>query len=123
MSDHTKKEADKIHHLVQQVNRATNSANANITGMMSDARYLRQSSALINDALQKGFDVMQLADGSVVISGMKTVSYQYYWDESAGKLVRQKAVTQRASVPVKHKVNMDELDAEDAEEEMFSIKG
>jgi hypothetical protein len=122
MSEHNK-EAEKIHHLVKQMNHATNSANANISGMMSDARYLRQSSALINDALQKGFDVMQLADGSVVISGMKTVSYQYYWDENAGKLVRQKATTQRSAVPVKHKINMDELDAEDADEEMFSVKG
>ena len=34
-----------------------------ITNMMLDARYLRQSSSLIQEALQKGFDVLQLANG------------------------------------------------------------
>ncbi len=58
--------------------------------MMSDPSYLRQSSALINDALQKGFDILQLANGDIVMTGVKTVVYQYSWDESKGKLVRSK---------------------------------
>lgn len=59
--------------------------------MMSDPNYLRQSSALINDALQKGFDILQLANGDIVMTGVKTVVYQYSWDESKSKLVRSKA--------------------------------
>jgi len=61
-----------------------------ITNMMMDARYLRQSSALIQDALQKGFDVLQLANGDIVTTGTKTIVYQYTWDEERGKLARIK---------------------------------
>ncbi len=59
--------------------------------MMADPNYLRQSSALINDALQKGFDVLQLANGDIVMTGVKTVVYQYSWDDAKGKLMRSKA--------------------------------
>lgn len=61
-----------------------------IADMMLDPRYLRQSSALINEALQKGFDVLQLADGDIVTTGTKTVVYQYKWDPEKGKLVKTK---------------------------------
>jgi hypothetical protein len=61
------------------------------TNTMLDPRYLRQSSSLIQDALQKGFDVLQLANGDIVMTGTKTVVYQYAWDEDAGKLVKAKS--------------------------------
>lgn len=61
-----------------------------ITNMMMDARYLRQSSSLIQDSLQKGFDVLQLASGDIVTTGTKTIVYQYTWDEERGKLMRIK---------------------------------
>jgi hypothetical protein len=61
-----------------------------ITNMMLDPRYLRQSSSLIQDALQKGFDVLQLANGDIVTTGTKTVIYQYAWDQEKGKLVKTK---------------------------------
>ena len=63
---------------------------ADMTNIMLDARYLRQSSSLIQDALQKGFDVLQLANGDIVMTGTKTVVYQYGWDESKGKLTKAK---------------------------------
>lgn len=110
--------ADKLksNNMVAQSIQSAESKNISI--IMSDARYLRQSSALINDALQKGFDVMQLADGSVVISGMKVVSYQYEWDETKGKLIRSKSATQKNNVPVaKPRVNIEELNAEEELEE------
>lgn len=62
-----------------------------VADMMSDPRYLRQSSALINEALQKGFDVLQLANGDIVMTGVKTVVYQYSWEQDKGKLLRSKA--------------------------------
>jgi hypothetical protein len=61
-----------------------------ITNMMLDPRYLRQSSSLIQEALQKGFDVLQLANGDIVTTGTKTVVYQYSWDEEKGKLTKCK---------------------------------
>ena len=61
------------------------------TNTMLDPRYLRQSSSLIQDALQKGFDVLQLANGDIVMTGTKTVVYQYAWEEEKGKLVKAKS--------------------------------
>ncbi|MEZ5690678.1 MAG: DUF2671 domain-containing protein [Rickettsiales bacterium] len=58
--------------------------------MMLDPRYLRQSSSLIQDALQKGFDVLQLANGDIVTTGTKIVVHQYTWDDAKGKLVKAK---------------------------------
>lgn len=68
----------------------TGEADPEITNMMLDPRYLRQSSSLIQDALQKGFDVLQLSNGDIVTTGTKTVVYQYSWDEEKGRLVKRK---------------------------------
>ena len=59
-----------------------------ITEMMMDPRYLRQSSTLVNEALQKGFDVLQLEDGEIVMTGTRTIVYRYYWDAEKGKLMK-----------------------------------
>ena len=66
-----------------------------ITNMMLDPRYLRQSSSLIQDSLQKGFDVLQLANGDIVTTGTKTVVYQYTWDGDKGKLIKSKPESNR----------------------------
>ncbi len=58
--------------------------------MMSDARYIRQSSVIIHEALQKGFDVLQLANGEIVTTGTKVVVYRYRWDAAKGRIVRIK---------------------------------
>jgi hypothetical protein len=56
--------------------------------LMRNADYLRQSSALIHDALQKGMDVLQLANGDIVTTGSKIVVTQYGWDKHKSKLVK-----------------------------------
>lgn len=75
--------------------KAENGGDPEITSIMLDPRYLRQSSSLIQDALQKGFDVLQLANGDIVTTGTKTVVYQYAWDSDKGKLVKSKPKTER----------------------------
>ena len=85
-----------------------------ITNMMLDPRYLRQSSSLIQDALQKGFDVLQLANGDIVTTGTKTVVYQYAWDEEKGKLVKTKPEGNRK--PRRSSTAMEEFDEEETEE-------
>ena len=84
-----------------------------ITNMMLDARYLRQSSSLIQDSLQKGFDVLQLANGDIVATGTKTVVYHYAWDDEKGKLVKSKPEANRKQ---RRNVAEDEIEA-DAETE------
>lgn len=67
----------------------------NDLALMADARYLRQSASLISEALQKGFDVLQLANGDIITTGTKTVVYTYTWDDEKAKLVRTKAAAKR----------------------------
>lgn len=61
-----------------------------LADLMADPGYLRHSSALINEALQKGFDVLQLANGDIVTTGTKTIVHTYSWDAGEGRLARQK---------------------------------
>lgn len=56
--------------------------------IMANPDYLRKSQALITDALQKGFDVLQLENGDVVVTGTKTVVTQYAWDTKKGKMAK-----------------------------------
>ena len=74
--------------------------------VMLDARYIKQSAALIQDALQKGFDVLQMANGDIVTTGTKTVVYKYTWEDDAGKL-------KRSSVQSKKGAKEDELEPEE----------
>jgi hypothetical protein len=90
---------------------------AEITNMMLDPRYLRQSSSLIQDALQKGFDVLQLANGDIVTTGTKTVVYQYTWDDEKGKLIKAKPDAGRKArrAPSVNEDEDDALETEDSE--------
>lgn len=86
--------------------------NTAITNMMMDPRYLRQSSTLIQDALQKGFDVLQLANGDIVCTGTKTIVHRYSWDEDKGKLGKLK--TDKKSKKDDMDIDADEFEDEDA---------
>lgn len=87
-----------------------------VVNMMNDPAYLRQSSALINDALQKGFDVLQLATGDVVTTGTKTVVYQYTWDSEKAKLVKTKT-SDSSLKKIKRSPLAEEEDEEEGETE------
>lgn len=63
-----------------------------LTDLMVDPAYLRHSSSLINEALQKGFDVLQLANGDIVTTGTKTIVNTYVWDAASAQLVKAKPV-------------------------------
>lgn len=85
--------------------------------LMRNPQYLRQSSSLINDALQRGFDVLQLANGDIVTTGTKIVVTQYSWDEEKGKLVKAKSGSaSRRGRPRKSDQESVEADEEEFEE-------
>ena len=65
-----------------------NTSGIDITQMMMNPDYLRQSSSLIHEALQKGFDVLQMEDGNIVMTGTKTIVYRYEWDAEKGRLMK-----------------------------------
>ena len=59
--------------------------------LMSDVRYVCKSCSLITESLQKGCDVMQMPNGDIIVTELKTVVFQYTWDDKKGKLVRNQA--------------------------------
>ena len=59
--------------------------------VMLNPEYLRYSSSIISDALQKGFDVLQLDNGDIVTTGTKVVVTQYHWDEKEGEMIKLSA--------------------------------
>ena len=83
--------------------------------LMRNPQYLRQSSALINDALQKGFDVLQLANGDIVTTGTKIVVTQYTWDDDKHKLVKAKS----GSAGRRGRPRKQDMEAADMDEDQF----
>lgn len=56
--------------------------------MMSDPKYIKDSSAIISEALQNGFDVMQLENGDIVTTGVITIVTHYRWDSKKHAMVK-----------------------------------
>ncbi len=65
-----------------------------LADLMANPEYLRYSSAIINEALKDGFDVLQLPNGDIVTTGTKIVTNTYVWDA-------QKATLSKARTPAK----------------------
>lgn len=82
-----------------------------LADLMANPEYLRHSSALINDALKDGFDVLQLPNGDIVTTGTKIITNTYVWDEAKAKLTKSRAVSDKPRARKAKKVE----DAEDAE--------
>lgn len=71
--------------------------------VMSDIRYVCKSCSLITESLQKGCDVMQLPNGDIIITEVKTFTFQYTWDDKKGKLVRTQSSGRLRKPRVKRK--------------------
>lgn len=56
--------------------------------VMTDPNYIRKSSSLVTEALNKGCDVIQMANGDIYITETKTVTFHYKWDEEKGRMLR-----------------------------------
>jgi hypothetical protein len=54
----------------------------------TDINYIRKSTNLVNEALNKGADIMQLANGDILITEVKTVTYKYIWNKAENKFER-----------------------------------
>ena len=56
--------------------------------LFSNPGYICKSTPLIADSLQKGFDVVQMPNGDVIITEIKVVNVQYSWDHNKQKMVK-----------------------------------
>ena len=59
-----------------------------VSNLAKDINYIRKSSVIVSDALQKGSDIMQLASGDILITEVKTVTYKYNWNNEKGRFER-----------------------------------
>jgi len=59
-----------------------------VSNLAKDLNYIKRSSVLVSDALQKGSDIMQLANGDIAVTEVKTVTYKYVWNNNKGRFER-----------------------------------
>lgn len=69
--------------------------------MMANPDYIRKSSDLIKDALQKGFDVLQLDNGDIVTTGTKVIVTTWRFDSKAKKMVKRSSKEKAEDKPSK----------------------
>jgi hypothetical protein len=80
--------------LTKDARSAATDESSDLADLMANPEYLRHSSAIINDALKEGFDVLQLPNGDIVTTGTKIITNTYVWD--AAKVTMTKARTPAA---------------------------
>ncbi len=56
--------------------------------IFDNLKYICDSTDLIVQSLQKGLDVVQMKDGDVILTEVKTVNTVYSWDKTKNKLVK-----------------------------------
>jgi hypothetical protein len=78
-----------------------------LADLMANPEYLRHSSAIINEALKDGFDVLQLPNGDIVTNGTKIITHVYAWDAAKSKLVKGRAPTEKQTRSRKAKASVD----------------
>lgn len=62
-----------------------------LADLMANPEYLRHSSAIINEALKDGFDVLQLPNGDIVTTGTRIVTNTYAWNPGKAKLMKARS--------------------------------
>jgi len=105
---------NKLFHSVNLTRDARSAAHedgSDLGDLMANPDYLRYSSAIINDALKDGFDVLQLPNGDIVTTGTKIITNTYVWD--AAKATLNKART--PSKPTRARKSKATTQEEDAE--------
>lgn len=56
--------------------------------IFDNLKYICDSTDLIVQSLQKGLDVVQMKDGDIILTEVKTVNTVYSWDKNKNKLVK-----------------------------------
>ena len=56
--------------------------------IFQDIRYICKTTPLITESLRDGRDVVQMPNGDIIVTEIKTVSTQYSWDERKQRMLR-----------------------------------
>jgi hypothetical protein len=54
--------------------------------LMQDEEYRASCQEVINEALEKGFDVIQMENGDIITTGTQIIVTQYRWNDADGKM-------------------------------------
>jgi Protein of unknown function (DUF2671) len=68
--------------------KATNSLDIDNNNPFFNVRYICQSTTLITESIQKGFDVAQLSNGDITVTEIKTVNVHYNWDAVKQRFIK-----------------------------------
>ena len=60
--------------------------------LFSNVRYLCRSSTLLTESLKEGKDVVQLPNGDIIVTEVKTVHTLYSWNIEKDKMVRSSSL-------------------------------
>jgi hypothetical protein len=89
--------------VIREISAQSSGTNAETVSLLAkDINYIDRSSSIVREALSKGSDILQLANGDLVITEVKTVSYKYVWDNEKGRFCRANSGN-RAKRPRKNK--------------------
>jgi len=55
---------------------------------MSDPKYSESCQDIMNEALQKGFDIIHMENGDIITTGTKVIVTQYRWDPENQEMVK-----------------------------------
>jgi hypothetical protein len=55
---------------------------------MQDDEYIDGCQEIINEALEKGYDVIHMENGDIITTGTKVIVTQYRWDADRRKMVK-----------------------------------
>lgn len=56
--------------------------------IVNDVQYIRKSSVLVSESLQKGADIMQMPNGDIHVTETKVVTYKYHWNKEKNRFER-----------------------------------
>ena len=55
---------------------------------MQDDEYVDSCEEIINEALEKGYDIIHMENGDIITTGTKVIVTQYRWDPEKKKMVK-----------------------------------
>jgi len=58
------------------------------TEFMADDSYVESCQDIMNEALQKGFDIIHMENGDIITTGTKVIVTQYRWDPEVKEMVK-----------------------------------
>lgn len=76
-----------IKELINDINEADKSGPAD-SNYMLDEDYRESCFEVINEALQKGYDIIHMENGDIITTGTKIVVTQFRWDAEKRKLLK-----------------------------------